>query len=513
MVAVHLALGGFRGECTTLHFACRVAVQTAMNARRKAGYRMRHTPSAAPLDLADLARDDRSPAQSIEAARRREALRQLLCELPEVQAEVLALHTLLGYTVEETADATGVPVNTVRSRLRNATREAARASARRRGAARRARGGRMSPRDPFGIDPGRPRRARATRAARSRAEQRELERATEASPTLRIAYEVGRDMDAATAVRGGDDALIARAASAALARVTDASRQASTCEQLRQRAVSGWIGGRCDRAVRAVGERHGRGAVERHGRRGRSAHERERADAQDEPARRARTRDAPRDAAREASRGATAEPQRSRRRDGRLAVAADEAERAPALRVRAATARPSCSTRPTPRGAAATSRAPRGSTPSCARAIPTRTRAASRASRSASCCSRAGTPRPPEREFRRYLARGRGQLVEEALVGQAQSLRRMGTDARRTREPAASARGPPGAACTPRRRAHGSKTLEGARRPPRVERVASVRSSRAGRALRAVDRGRAAPASRGRPGCERRAGGDARWWC
>jgi RNA polymerase sigma-70 factor (ECF subfamily) len=120
MVAVHLALAGFRGECTTLHFACRIAVQTAMNARRKAGYRSRHTPSTPPLDICALARDDRSPAQLTEAARRREALRQLLCELPAVQAEVLALHTLLGYTVEETAAATQVPVNTVRSRLRNA---------------------------------------------------------------------------------------------------------------------------------------------------------------------------------------------------------------------------------------------------------------------------------------------------------------------------------------------------------------------------------------------------------
>jgi RNA polymerase sigma-70 factor (ECF subfamily) len=123
MVAVHLAFRGFRGECTTLHFACRVAVQTAMNARRKAGYRSRLTPSTAPADLVDLARDDSShssPAHWVEAARRREALRQLLCELPAVQAEVLALHTLLGHTVEETAAATQVPVNTVRSRLRNA---------------------------------------------------------------------------------------------------------------------------------------------------------------------------------------------------------------------------------------------------------------------------------------------------------------------------------------------------------------------------------------------------------
>jgi RNA polymerase sigma-70 factor (ECF subfamily) len=120
MTAVHFALAGFRGECTTLHFACRIGVQTAMNARRKAGYRTRHTPSAPPADLADLARDERSPAQQIEAARRREALRGLLCELPAAQAEVLALHTLLGYTVEETAGAMQIPINTVRSRLRNA---------------------------------------------------------------------------------------------------------------------------------------------------------------------------------------------------------------------------------------------------------------------------------------------------------------------------------------------------------------------------------------------------------
>ena len=119
MVAVHLALPGFRGECTTLHFACRVAAQTAMNARRRAGYRSRHTPSMPPADLIELARDERSPAELTAAARRREALRELLCELPDAQAEVLGLHALLGYTVEETAAAVEVPPNTVRSRLRN----------------------------------------------------------------------------------------------------------------------------------------------------------------------------------------------------------------------------------------------------------------------------------------------------------------------------------------------------------------------------------------------------------
>src|SRR5690349_12592905 len=64
MVSLHLALIGFRGECTTLHFACRIAVQTALNARRRSGYRTRHTPNAEPADLQELARDDRSPAEA-----------------------------------------------------------------------------------------------------------------------------------------------------------------------------------------------------------------------------------------------------------------------------------------------------------------------------------------------------------------------------------------------------------------------------------------------------------------
>jgi RNA polymerase sigma-70 factor (ECF subfamily) len=120
MVSLHLALVGFRGECTTLHFACRIAVQTALNARRRSGHRMRHTPNAEPADLAELARDDRSPADAMEAAACRQALRELLGDLPPAQAEVLALHTLLGYTVEETAQTMAVPINTVRSRLRAA---------------------------------------------------------------------------------------------------------------------------------------------------------------------------------------------------------------------------------------------------------------------------------------------------------------------------------------------------------------------------------------------------------
>jgi RNA polymerase sigma-70 factor (ECF subfamily) len=120
MLALCSALASFRGDCQTSHFACRVAVQTAMNARRRAAHRERATPSVAPDELAELAHEGRTPAELLAAARRREILRALIEELPPVQAEVLALHTMLGHSVAETAAATGVPVNTVRSRLRAA---------------------------------------------------------------------------------------------------------------------------------------------------------------------------------------------------------------------------------------------------------------------------------------------------------------------------------------------------------------------------------------------------------
>ena len=120
MTAVHLALPGFRGECSTLHFVCRIAVQTAMNARRRGRTRARYVDATDDVELAELARDEVSPAELLAAARRRAALRRLLSELPELQAEVLVLHTVLGYTIEETAAVTGAPLNTVRSRLRAA---------------------------------------------------------------------------------------------------------------------------------------------------------------------------------------------------------------------------------------------------------------------------------------------------------------------------------------------------------------------------------------------------------
>ncbi len=120
MSAFYQALPGFRGESKTVHFACRIAVQIALNLRRHRRYRDRYTPNCDTETLDQLGTDRGSPAEELERARRCQALRELLQELPTPQAEVLALHILAGQTVEETAGLTSTPVNTVRSRLRTA---------------------------------------------------------------------------------------------------------------------------------------------------------------------------------------------------------------------------------------------------------------------------------------------------------------------------------------------------------------------------------------------------------
>ena len=117
VIALLDALGSFRGESSVAHFANRIALLTALGARRRLGVRLRWSETQEVLD--DLAaREHSSPLATALASRRRELLRQLLDELPEVIAEALALHFVLGYTVEEIAASAQVPSNTVWSRLR-----------------------------------------------------------------------------------------------------------------------------------------------------------------------------------------------------------------------------------------------------------------------------------------------------------------------------------------------------------------------------------------------------------
>lgn len=107
-------LPAFRGECEPIGYARVIAVRTAVAIRKRA--RQRSARSEAEVDLDELAGTGR--ADRVAAARRKEALRDLLAELPSEQADALAMRIVLGCSLEEIATHCSAPVNTIRSRLR-----------------------------------------------------------------------------------------------------------------------------------------------------------------------------------------------------------------------------------------------------------------------------------------------------------------------------------------------------------------------------------------------------------
>lgn len=118
------ALPRFRSEASVLHFACRVAVLSAMSARRKRATLKRALLTESDEPLERLPDGGARPDRELEQLRSAEAVRQLLDSLPLAQAEVLALHCVLGYTIVEIAAAASISAETVRSRLRLAKQRA-----------------------------------------------------------------------------------------------------------------------------------------------------------------------------------------------------------------------------------------------------------------------------------------------------------------------------------------------------------------------------------------------------
>jgi len=112
------ALPSFRATCTIRHFACRVAILTALKCRRGRKRNKVEQPLA-EIDIETLgATDECGPGEQALAASRRGILRKLLDALPDVQATALVLHCVGGLSLEEVAAATQAPLETARSRLR-----------------------------------------------------------------------------------------------------------------------------------------------------------------------------------------------------------------------------------------------------------------------------------------------------------------------------------------------------------------------------------------------------------
>ena len=124
LVAITNALPTFRGDCTFLHFSIRIAIRCAMTSRRRSRFNRRRSDRVVQLETPLIAAEEGSGERAL-ASRRLTALRALLARLPAGQAHTFALHAVLDYSPKEISKVTGVPVNTVRSRIRLA-REAMR---------------------------------------------------------------------------------------------------------------------------------------------------------------------------------------------------------------------------------------------------------------------------------------------------------------------------------------------------------------------------------------------------
>jgi RNA polymerase sigma-70 factor (ECF subfamily) len=110
------ALPAYRGDCDPLAYGRVIAVRAAIAARKRARLVQSRRDDGAETDAVPASRPN--PGEAADSEQRKELLRELLSELPEEQAETLALRVVLGCSLEEVAERTGVPLNTVRSRVR-----------------------------------------------------------------------------------------------------------------------------------------------------------------------------------------------------------------------------------------------------------------------------------------------------------------------------------------------------------------------------------------------------------
>ena len=119
LLDVLAATGTYRGEAPLERWADRIAVRSALKrlGRRRRREQIVTLPGDPPAER---------PAESEEGLLRRE-LRGLLIEhlgkLSEERRTVVLLHLVHGYTVQEVADATQSPVNTVRDRLQTGRKQ------------------------------------------------------------------------------------------------------------------------------------------------------------------------------------------------------------------------------------------------------------------------------------------------------------------------------------------------------------------------------------------------------
>ena len=112
LIEILRALPKYRVEGAIVHYTNRIALRASIAARKRARSReQRLRVLAEQASAPNLAEGDNS-------LRDLWLVRKIIDELSDVQAETVLMRMVLGCSVEETAAATQVPVNTTKSRLR-----------------------------------------------------------------------------------------------------------------------------------------------------------------------------------------------------------------------------------------------------------------------------------------------------------------------------------------------------------------------------------------------------------
>ena len=120
-LSAYQSLGNFKGDSLFFTWLYRIAVNTAISLKRKqrAVLRIDGGPAAEPLDPSELSR----PGHALEQAEQGQRVQWALSRLSPEHRAVLVLKDMEGQKYETIADALGVPIGTVRSRLHRARLE------------------------------------------------------------------------------------------------------------------------------------------------------------------------------------------------------------------------------------------------------------------------------------------------------------------------------------------------------------------------------------------------------
>jgi len=111
LIKILRALPSYRFEGSIVHYTNRIALRAAIAGRQRGRNREQR-------DRALVEQGTGNSTSGQDSLPGLWFLRTLIDELPTVQAEVVVMRMVLGYSVEEIAVATGVSVNTAKSRLR-----------------------------------------------------------------------------------------------------------------------------------------------------------------------------------------------------------------------------------------------------------------------------------------------------------------------------------------------------------------------------------------------------------